>query len=237
MPVKQLRVRFVYPTEVQEFLQDPQWTLDEDLTQQRSKFNRALRVYKHADGRILDFIEGKAGRLYASQEAFNPVLRGTYSETLDEGELRTEERADFVNQVPELITTLPALIEISEEALDYSLDSLAKVEEAVKRTGWSKSLQPPLFEALVAYVGEVLRRAKKGVWETRKSGRVWTSWVSISERAYHDPIDLVYNVFEQNADNAEYSLQAAVRGELSFGRLKPEADKSSGADVIRKADQ
>jgi hypothetical protein len=227
------------PAEIHRFLLDASWSLDEQLTHERSTINLSRLVYRHIDGRVMSFIPDKAGYLYESQRDFDLVFRPELTSTgenIDDLEVRTEERQDFVDQVPQLIATLPALIEISKEDLDYSLDSLAKVEEAVNRTGRSKSLQSPLFEALVAYVGEVMRQAANGVWETRKSERIWVSWVSISERAYCDPIDLVYDVFERSSTNAEYALQDAVRGELSIGRLKPGARKSTGADVIRKTD-
>ncbi|MDC3953512.1 hypothetical protein [Polyangium jinanense] len=72
----------------------------------------------------------------------------------------------FVEAVPSLIDELAKLLKIPRESLDSSFDSLQLVDKALKKVRPKKRILeiPNLFPGLIAYTGEVMRKATGGEW-------------------------------------------------------------------------
>jgi hypothetical protein len=161
-------VRHVSKKEARELSKLP-WVADEALST-----GDQARVLP--DGRVLlyDPVLG-TGRLYPSRAAAEENKRG-YVETERQA---IEQRAagypdpcfallppidDFLRDVDMHASSLAKTIKVAGEALDRSVESLDAVDKALKRIPWAKRPVPELLTPLVAYVGEVMRRASGGRW-------------------------------------------------------------------------
>ncbi len=71
---------------------------------------------------------------------------------------------DFLRDVEAHARSLGPRLRIPDEALDGTVASLGAVDKALKRIPWIERQVPDLVTPLVAYVGEVLRRASGGRW-------------------------------------------------------------------------
>ena len=76
----------------------------------------------------------------------------------------------FVAAAASLASRLPALLVVDEPLLDFSLDSLAVVDGAVRRLGSHAILTSEVFPSFVAYIGEVIRRQINGAWIVHEVG-------------------------------------------------------------------
>jgi hypothetical protein len=119
--------------------------------------------------------------------------------------------------VPELIDELSARLTLPPDALDRTVDSLALVDDAVRRLDPKKRMGGDLFDSLVAYVGEVIRASTDGVWETRLASDRETSepWVVARSGARHPPFAIVSQELDAGIDG---SLRGALLGELAARR-------------------
>ncbi|NJN85195.1 MAG: hypothetical protein HC881_01265 [Leptolyngbyaceae cyanobacterium SL_7_1] len=79
----------------------------------------------------------------------------------------SKHKVQLVDQVDALINQLARCLDILYEQLDYSYKSLDVVSSKAESYGLEK-VQVELYDNLVAYVGEVLRRRVKGDWAIRK---------------------------------------------------------------------
>lgn len=72
----------------------------------------------------------------------------------------------FAEAVPSLIDALAQHLEITRESLDSSFDSLHLIDAALKKIRPKKRILeiPNLFPGLIAYAGEVMRKASGGDW-------------------------------------------------------------------------
>ena len=75
----------------------------------------------------------------------------------------------FRTDVPTMVGELPTLLGIKSESLDYSEKSLDAVDRAIRRLGSERFMSGEVFPSLIAYVGEVIRRHVRGVWEIRST--------------------------------------------------------------------
>jgi hypothetical protein len=62
-------------------------------------------------------------------------------------------------------------LRIPDEVLDFTPASLDAVDKALKRIPWAKREVPDLVTPLVAYLGEVIRRATGGQWSKSPTTR------------------------------------------------------------------
>lgn len=168
--------------EVQGLLEDSHWVVVEDLT------NRSLTMYHHPDGRVLVSMVDHGILVEApNSQAYLDLLRQAKTEFVGYphgkhilvGHL--PQGRDFMALVPQLLAELPALLNLPPEDLDFTQSSLAKIDPKLKRKGRVKSTEPPLFPALVAYMGEIMRRPYQGAWRMRlaEDGRTWVPWIVI----------------------------------------------------------
>jgi hypothetical protein len=97
----------------------------------------------------------------------------------------------FAAAVPELLRDAPARLGIDAAALDFSVESVAFADKAVRRLGRTKASSPEVFPSLLAYIGEVVRRrvADGRRWEMRlgDDGRTWEPWI-VDTRGNHFPV-------------------------------------------------
>jgi hypothetical protein len=129
------------------------------------------------DGRVLLWVaDGERGPLYPSRAAAEEMNR-----QLVEMERETAKQAagvsprvgpqtllppidDFLRDVEAHAKSLGARIKVAGEALDGSVASLAAVDKALKRIPRAERPVADLVTPLVAYVGEVMRKASGGRW-------------------------------------------------------------------------
>jgi hypothetical protein len=163
-------------------------------------------VFALADGRALIFFERGRSKLFPSRDELAAAyradmerIRGGYSPLLDV----LPQGQGFAAAVPELLRDAPALLAIDASALDFSVKSVALLDDAVRRLGRTKALTPEVFPSLLAYVGEVVRRVVDGRWEVRsEDGRSWIPCV-VDERQHEYPVFGIYKGL------LEYGPQAA----------------------------
>lgn len=129
----------------------------------------AEQIVRLDDGRVLWISHGSA-RIYASPEEYRQLLH--YVEELGRRKpthplgTRFPRGQGFIEAVPELIGELPGKLRLSPQALTRSVDSLTDIDEAAARLGGQECLDDPTILApIVAYVGEVMRKASFGRWQ------------------------------------------------------------------------
>jgi hypothetical protein len=154
------------------------------------------------DGRVLYKLTAVRGtHVWSSREEFmewqrrgdEAVARGPVDLTLT----LLPPIDDFLRDVEALAKSLGPRLRILDEALDGTVASLAAVDKALKRIPWIKRQVSDLVTPLVAYVGEVLRRASGGRWikppptykrwenvyDPAETAAYWTAVVPIAEAA------------------------------------------------------
>jgi len=142
-----------------------------------------LRLYVLDDGGAVLVFPDRTGRHFASfndmreeHRAMEERARKERAETNDEtlAELFPIGK-DFVEQLPRLLVALPRLIDLEASTLDATESSIDAIDAAIDAAGSEPFLTADVFQSLVAYVGEVIRRAIGGRWELRSpdDGRTW----------------------------------------------------------------
>jgi len=170
----------------QKLLEDDQWMADSTISLQ------SVIVYRHPDGRILSYFSESHGVLVEAKEsqAYADMMRGIikhYEKRIAEYPHgrhilggRLPQGKDFPNQVSALLDELPELLNLSSTDCDFSNESLRQIAYRLKRRGREKRLEAPIFPAVVAYLGEMMRRQiEGGEWRMRLSddGTVWEAWI------------------------------------------------------------
>jgi len=206
-------------SQVQALLRDAPHTRHAELSQRL--FHEFLIF---ADGRALLRLADGSGSLIESFDEFMEA-REVGRRLMDTGpvhplRLLIPESATFLERVPELLDTLPALLEVDGTALDLSEASLAVIDDGLRRNGSARFLTPELFPALTAYVGEVIRVATAGKWEMRfvEAEQVWEPWII-------DPAGRAYSAFMffkelHEYDESSSSVQGFVGGQLRAHLLR-----------------
>jgi hypothetical protein len=146
------------------------WVADDALSTRNSQ----ARVLP--DGRVLLYVQDDgSGMLYPSRAAAEEMKRD-----YDETERKTIEQfrtgfhdpcrtllppvADFLRDVEAHAKSLGPRIGVADAVLDFTPASLDAVDKALKKIPWAKRQVPDLVTPLVAYVGEVMRKASGGRW-------------------------------------------------------------------------
>ena len=76
----------------------------------------------------------------------------------------SKHKAQLVDRIGELVDELVRCLDIAHEQLDFSYKSLDIVSNKAENYGLEK-VQSNLYDNLVAYVGEVIRKRVKGHWQ------------------------------------------------------------------------
>jgi hypothetical protein len=120
------------------------------------------------DGRVLYTLGAiRGGTTWPSREVFTEYRR-RQDEEAAKGPVDSTTLLppidDFLRDVEAHAKSLGPRLEIPDEALDHTVASLGAVDKALKRIPLAERPVPDLVTPLVAYVGEVLRRASGGRW-------------------------------------------------------------------------
>ena len=207
------------------------WRVDEKFSIEISKLLKSNDhlIYTHPDGRIFDlFTNEEKGRLYISHEDFERLLARL--EEIREGNNlgisqhvlmgRLPYENDFIEYIPQLITDLAIKLKIPPEMLDRSVDSLIKVDAAIRKYGKAKSLEAPIFPMLVAYVGEVMRQEIEGRWEMRLSEidkEIWEPWIIDSRGRSCNPF---LGVYDELAEQIPFSIYGSTLSRINQRRIQ-----------------
>lgn len=218
---------------VAELLADPRWTKDEEWSRRIAPH----AVYVHSDGRVLNVFSGDShGRLYPSRKEFQLLLdnmeknKAIGAQHILKGHLAYGK--DFIKHVPELVDNLATLFNIPRSELDNSLESLYKLNPKVKRRGRKKSLEMPVFSALVAYIGEVMRRYTNGHWEmwlSWQDGETWEPWIVDPEGRACSPWDHLYDMLYEPSETISIGGAANVAINFRHKRILPQRPLPPGS--------
>jgi hypothetical protein len=128
-------------------------------------------VVRLHDGRVVWISYGSAN-IFASAKEYCDLL--AYVETSTNAKWQHPLGAGFsdgqafINAVPRLVEQLSARLGLKASALNGSLESLEEIDRAAGRLGGPACLDDPAILApIVAYVGEVMRKATGGRWAVR----------------------------------------------------------------------
>jgi len=103
----------------------------------------------------------------------------------------SKHKAQLVNKIDELIEELTRCIGISHGQLDFSYKSLDIVSSRAKNYGL-ENVQGQLYDNLVAYAGEVMRRRVKGYWAIREAYPGWECPAVSAKEGELMPINVVW---------------------------------------------
>jgi hypothetical protein len=106
------------------------------------------------------------GMLYESEQAYEEANRVPHvlEELIPDGQT-------LVSDIPRLVGRLEKRLRLGVGKLDYSRESLKRVDAYLAsylRSHSTMQTDPQLFQELTAYYGETLRRAVGGEWRVRK---------------------------------------------------------------------
>lgn len=152
----------VSKSEVKELLAEENWTPDPEHSLPDHP------AYVSDRGELLLVSRTGKGLLYASRqelmEKSAESRKSPFPSHMLEGNL--PQGPHFVEAVPSLIDALARILAIPRESLDSSFESLQLVDKALKKVRPKKRILeiPDLFPALIAYTGEVMRKASGGTW-------------------------------------------------------------------------
>jgi len=121
---------------------------------------------------------------------------------------------EFPSTVDDRIRYLARRFDLPVESLSKSVASLELVDEAIRKYGQRKALKSPIFEAIVAYVGEVIRSVTKGEWDMKldSDGKTWEPWIVDQAGRRYSPFMVVYK--ELDSDEG-FSIWGATDGEIT----------------------
>jgi hypothetical protein len=109
---------------------------------------------------------------------------------------------EFVENVPELLDNLPSRLGLTRDDLDLSIQSLAKVDMRLQSLGPDACLAPELFDPLVAYLGEVIRKHLGGTWrlEFQPDYDIYEPWIVAASGERHTPFMILYEALCGDTD-------------------------------------
>jgi hypothetical protein len=217
--MRQWRTTKVSKRKVPELLQTPGCEPDPTLSN-----TVGAEAHRLADGRILLVHERGTGTVW-EREALLASLRVRPTPPQHILTNLLPDARHFPEKVPALTNRLQAFLHMRQAELDGTEDSLALVDQAVAEhcPRWGQR-DADLFAALVAYVGEVLRRREPfSRWVVRRGwdGACWEPWVRTPAGVCYAPFELVYG--ELFGEPKEFwSLYHAVH--LAAGAEAPAED-------------
>jgi hypothetical protein len=139
---------------------------------------------------------------------------------------RASGREDFVQHISEQTVLLSSALDIPATQLDFTLESLSRLDRAIARLGrkMKGTLEErfdPIIDPVIAYVGEVVRRLTAGQWTPRYNDEcdVWEPFVTSSSGTTHAVHLLVAD--ELLEQYPRFSLAGAVEGEILSGGARP----------------
>ncbi|MDZ4765473.1 MAG: hypothetical protein SGI73_13050 [Chloroflexota bacterium] len=135
--------------------------------------------------------------------------------------------ADFIAHIPALIEQLPDVLPVPKDALDFSLDSLKHFDHAIRKVGITNCYSPIIIPPMIAYGGEVLRRATHSEWEMRQPRdfpNVWEPWLRDKRGIYRAPWYAVVSALDKPPISIAGDLQFELRSpRIPTGNSSPDS--------------
>jgi hypothetical protein len=224
---------------VREFLADPQWTKDEE--QEITTLYNPDIVYRHSDGRVMMVFPAGRGCLYKTPQDFAQMVEASRQIKSEQSKGwqhilkgRIPYGEAFIQHVPELIDQLAILLKIPGDQLDNSMESLLKVEVKVKRLGRKKCVEAPIFPALVAYIGEVMRnKIPGGQWKMERShqiAEIWEPWIVDPQGRYCNSWSALYDMLTEPSE--AISIQGSTGVLINSRRIRPDPNSFTPPPVL-----
>jgi hypothetical protein len=221
--------------QIRQVLQSPRWERDDKrykaiMDAKHNKLDKtfkAVYVNEQTDEVLLEYEYGwaylfsresfdgfvdKLRRTRAAYESglrFQHILAGKFPYGLD-----------FPAQAMSLVQQLPRLMGLPPDDLDFTFDSLKSFDRILKDADLDEALEAPIFSALVAYCGEVLRRAIQGDWEMRPAQQdpdIWEPWVRSSDGT---GINIGLAIYKSLEEDYPFSLEGRIRAEYELWQLR-----------------
>jgi hypothetical protein len=132
------------------------------------------QVYELTDGRVL-LVYGNDSIAFVDA-SYRELARSlaenehTSGQIVDEFEGLFPSHKTFVDCVDAMIADLPSLLQLSTSRIDFSDDELAAIDRKLRKLSRTQFKAPKLYAAVVAYVGEFVRRRVDGKWEMTQTG-------------------------------------------------------------------
>jgi hypothetical protein len=176
------------------------------------------KAIRHPDGRVLIYQEGMdlyTGEMKRSGFLIDADKVDRYVQLVQEANeafeqdilkygpgpshvlvgLLTQGKA-FAEEIPQLVQQLSHLLTMPLEELDYSEDSVRRVENKLRRMGRKTWLEPALFSSVLAYMTEMLRRsvpAGQIRMRLHDDGKTWEPWVVDGEGRVAQVFLMIYD--------------------------------------------
>jgi len=205
-------------------------TRDEDLSERGG-----CEVRQLSDGRMLGVFGNGRGILYPSRGVLDDMLREA-EEMASAGPVNLVKTlippaGDFIRDVGAHAARLAATLRVPAEALDGSPDSLLAVDKALKRIKSSQRMTPEIVTPLVAYIGELLRRACDGRWEIseQSGGGAPEPTILGREDLFYQPFSIVVLAFDPDHRS---SLHSAVEVALKMPVRKSRGPAPEGMQYV-----
>jgi hypothetical protein len=221
--------------QIYQLLQSSRWDRDDEQLKvimdakhnKRHKTFEAVYVNEQTDEVLLEYeygwaylfsrasFEGFVNKLrrtraaYESGSRFQHILAGKFPYGVN-----------FPTQVMSLCQQLPRLMELPPDDLDFTFDSLKSFDRVLSDADIDEALEAPIFPALVAYCGEVLRRTIQGEWDMRNAEKyadIWEPWVRSADGA---SIDVGFAVYKSLEEDYPMSLEGRIRAEYELWQLR-----------------
>ena len=147
-----------------------------DATQSQGS---TYRTYVLNDGSALVVASNGTGRHWTSYSDLVERCRELEEAAkIAEGSVFTDlfpSGKDFIDRLPQIAAALPRLLNVEASTLDATESSMNAIDAAIETSGSERFLDGEVFQSLVAYVGEVIRRDIGGRWElvSHDDGRTW----------------------------------------------------------------
>lgn len=211
-----VRPQKVSKKKVKVLITSSEWNLDVEATNRLPSDIFVHSIYVGPNDNVLQVLEDGIGFLYQTRNDWTAsmaeieALASTPSTThVLKGRLPHGQR--FSEVASELSESLHLQLDLEASQLDSSMDSLRSVDQAIQQIGPSECLSPRLFEPLLAYLGEIVRRRNQDVhWRmvssTDLDGEdIWEPWLVVSQREIPIFIWLYDELYEQEQTSI-YSL-------------------------------
>jgi hypothetical protein len=175
---------------------------------------RTGRVMRHENGRVLHILHSLTSLFFQSAADFDIVLQRAQANSADMvgGHILVDRMSygeDFPDHVDHLIQELGVALKLTTEQLDRSFESLSLVERKTEARGFEKCGRLPLFQMILAYVGETMRIRIDGEWFMRyvKEDDVWEPWLKDQQGRCCTPFGFLYDKY---VDAEPVSLNGAA---------------------------
>ena len=135
---------------------------------------------------------------------------------------------NFLDSIPVLIDNLASYLNIPKEQLNKTLESLEQIDRLVRRKGRRKFLEPKIFSALLAYVGETINQETNARWELKlwkdDDEEIWEAWIIAPNG---NAITLHNSIYEQLNEGKTCYIWVAAN--TAIRRLRDESSIASNS--------